>query len=153
MPQDWATTQRLLGIVLQTQVRMSGFPKGLEQVDRLFQAGGIRDDPVAQASLRVLALVCHAATDQNTEASRAFASLVALVQRQPDDFRLVWDWAPLRNLIGESKVPSLVVRRENFQKLIDAVDRDNKAAILAGLEELRDAFTTRAKVSGRPPEQ
>src|SRR5271157_5283244 len=57
LPQYWAGTQNDLGAVLQTQVRLGGFPAGLEQVDRLAQAEGIRDDPVAQASLRTLAIV------------------------------------------------------------------------------------------------
>ena len=143
LPQQWAATQNNLGIALQIQIRLDGFPKGLEQVDRLSQAEGIRNDPVAQASLRTLALVCQVATDQNAEASRAFASLVALIERQPDDFHLVWDWTPLRKLLAESKVPTLPARRESLKKLIDAVNRDNKAAILAGLEEAQGAFTGR----------
>jgi tetratricopeptide (TPR) repeat protein len=153
LPQQWARTQNNLGIALQIQIRLEGFPKGLEQVDRLSQAKGIRNDPVAQASLQTVALVCQVAADQNAEARRAFASLVALVERQPDDFHLVWDWAPLRKLIAESKVPALAARRgslQNLQKLIDAVDRANKAAILAGLKEIQDAFTARAEVPKKP---
>jgi hypothetical protein len=100
--------------------------------------------------LRALALVCHIAVNQDVEASRAFADLVALVERQPEDFRLVWDWKPLRELVAESKVPALSARRESLMKLIDAVDRDDRAAILAGLEEVRGAFTPRADVSGKP---
>jgi tetratricopeptide (TPR) repeat protein len=145
LPQQWAATQYNLGIALQIQIRLDGFPKGLEQVDRLSQAEGIRNDPVAQASLQTLALVCQVAADRDTEASRAFTSLVALVERQPDDFYLVWDWATLRKLIAESKVPSIAARRGSLHKLIDAVDRDNKAAILAGLKEVQDAFTARAE--------
>ena len=52
LPQDWALTQNNLGSALQTQVRLGGFAAGLEQVDRLAQAEGLRDDPVALASLR-----------------------------------------------------------------------------------------------------
>jgi hypothetical protein len=110
---------------------------------QLTSAEGIRNDPVAQASLRTLALACQVATDQNAEASRSFASLVALIERQPDDFHLVWDWTSLRKLLAESKVPTLPARRESLNKLIDAVNRDNKAAILAGLEEAQGAFTGR----------
>jgi hypothetical protein len=150
LPQQWATTQNNLGIALQIQIRLDGFPKGLEQSDRLSQAEGTRHDPVAQASLLTLALVCQVAADRDTEASRAFTSLVALVERQPDDFHLVWDWATLRKLIAESKVPSLAAHRGSLQKLIDAVDRDNKAAILAGLKEVQDAFTAQPKVPKKP---
>ena len=85
--------------------------------------------------MRTLALVCQVATDEYVEASRAFASLVALIERQPDDFHLVWDWTPLRKLLAESKVPTLPARHESLKTQIDAVNRDNKAAILAGLEE------------------
>ena len=145
-PQDWAATQDNLGIVLQIQLRLDGFPNGLEHVDRLSQAEGLRNDPVAQVSLRTLALVGHVATDQDAEARRTFASLVALIERQPDDFRLVWDWAPLRKLLAESKAPALSARRGSLQKLIDAVDRDHKAAMLAGLKEVQDAFAARAEV-------
>ena len=125
---------------------MGGFPAGLEQVDRLYQAEGIRDDPVAQASLRTLAIVCHVATHQDAEAGRAFASLVALVERQPADFHLVWDWTDLRDHLANSKAPPIPDRREPLRKLLDAVSRDNnKAAILAGLKEVQAAFPARAE--------
>jgi tetratricopeptide (TPR) repeat protein len=153
LPQDWAITQSSLGRAIQIQIRRDGFTRGLEQVGRLAQAEGLRDDPVAQAALRALALVCHVAADQQDEASRALVGLIDLIRRQPEDFRLVWDWAPLRALLAESKVPALSARRESLKKLIDAVERDNKAAILAGLEEVRGAFTTRAKGPGGPPEK
>jgi hypothetical protein len=121
-------------------------------VGRLAQAEGLRDDPVAQASLRTLALVCLVAADQQDEADRDFADLVALIRRQPEDFRLAWDWSSLRKLVAESNVPAISARRESLKKLIDAVDRDNRAAILAGLEEVRSAFTTRPRTAseGRP---
>ena len=73
LPQPWARTQGNLGRALQILVRLGGFPAGLDQVDRLVQAEGIRDDPVAQASLRTLAIVGQFATHQDAEASRACA--------------------------------------------------------------------------------
>ena len=146
LPQDWAQTENNLGLALQIQVRLGGFPAGLEQVDRLAQAEGIRDDPVAQASLQTLAIVCHVATHQDAEASRAFARLVALVERQPADFHLVWDWTDLRDHLANSKAPPIPARREPLRKLLDAVSRDhNKAAILAGLKEVQAAFPARAE--------
>ena len=133
---------------------MGGFPAGLEQVDRLAQAEGIRDDPVAQASLRTLAIVCHVATHQDAEASRTFASLVALVERQPADFHLVWDWTDLRDHLANSKAPPIPDRREPLRKLLDAVSRDNnKAAILAGLKEVQAAFPARAEEPALPSRQ
>ena len=146
LPQDWAQTQNNLGLTLQTQVRLGGFPAGLEQVDRLAQAEGIRDDPVAQASLQALAIVCQVATNQDAEASRAFASLVSLVERQPADFHLVWDWTDLRDHLANAKAPPIPDRREPLRKLLDAVSRDNnKAAILAGLKEVQAAFPAPAE--------
>ena len=154
LPQDWAMTQNNLGTALQIQVRLGGFPAGLEQVDRLAQAEGIRDDPVAQASLRTLAIVCQVATHQDAEAGRAFASLVALVERQPADFHLVWDWTDLRDHLANSKAPPLPDRREPLRKLLDAVSRDNnKAAILAGLKEVQAAFPARAEEPALPSRQ
>ena len=168
LPQLWATTQNNLGNALQIQVRLGGFPAGLEQVDRLEKAEGIRDDPVAQASLRTLAIVCQVATHQDAEASRAFASLVALVERQPADFHLVWDWTLLRDHLlvwdwtltllrdhlANSKAPPPPARREPLRKLLDAVRRDNnKAAILAGLKEVQAAFPARAEEPEIPSRQ
>jgi hypothetical protein len=152
LPRQWAVTQGNLGRALQIQIRLAGFPMGLEQVSRLAQTEGLRDDPVAQASLRTLAFVCHIGADQQAEAGSDFAGLVALVERQPGDFRLAWNWAPLRGLVAESKVPALSARREVLQKLFDAIGRDNKAGILAGLQEVRGAFTTPAKAE-KPPEK
>jgi tetratricopeptide (TPR) repeat protein len=149
LPYYWASTQINLGRVLQVQIGQDGFAKGLELVDRLSRAEGIRDDPVAQASLRTLALVCQVATGHGEEARRTFGSLVALVERQPDDFRLVWEWTPLRKLVAESKAPSVSAHREGLQELIDAVARDNKAAILAGLKEVQDRLISRGDEPGR----
>jgi len=133
---------------------MVGFANGLEQVDRLSQAEGIRDDPVAQASLRTLAIVCHVATHQDAKASRAFASLVALVERQPADFHLVWGWTPLRDHLANEKAPPIPDRREPLRKLLDAVSRDNnKAAILTGLKEVQAAFPARAEEPAIPIRQ
>ena len=146
LPQYWATTQNNLGTTLQIQVRLGGFAAVLEQVDRLAQAEGIRDDPVAQASLRTLAIVCHVATHQDAEAGHTFASLVALVERQPADFHLIWDWTDLRDHLANSNAPPIPDRREPLRKLLDAVSRDhNKVAILAGLKEVQAAFPARAE--------
>jgi hypothetical protein len=150
LPYYWATTQKNLGLTLQIQIGLYGFAKGLDLVDRLSQAEGIRDDPVAQASLRTLALVCQIATERGNEARRTFGSLVALVERQQDDFCLVWNWAPLRKLVAESKAPSVSAHREGLQKLIDAVGRDNKAAILAGLREVQNALTAPGEPATQP---
>ena len=73
LPQPWARTQGNLGRALQILVRLGGFPASLDQVDRLAEAKGTRDDPVAQASLRTLAIVGQFATNQDAEASRAGA--------------------------------------------------------------------------------
>ena len=154
LPQQWARTQKILGLALQILVQLGGFPAGLDQVDRLAQAECIRDDPVAQASLRTLAIVCQVATHQDAEASRAFASLVALVERQPADFHLVWDWTLLRDHLANAKAPPIPDRRELLRKLLDAVSRDNnKAAILAGLKEVQAAFPGRAEEPALPSRQ
>ena len=116
---------------------MGGFPAGLEQVDRLSQAEGIRDDPVAQASLRTLAIVCHVATHQDAEAGRAFASLVTLVERQPPDFHLVWDWQPLRSYLKETEINHVKAHRQVLLQLLDAVSRDKRQAILDGLKDVQ----------------
>jgi len=83
-------------------------------------------------------------TNQDAEASRAFARLVALVERQPDDFHLVWDWTPLREHLARSDAPPIPARREVLGKLLDAANRENKSAILAGLKEVQNEFTVRA---------
>jgi hypothetical protein len=164
LPQPWAQTQNNLGRALQVQIGRYGFAKGLELVDRLSQAEGIRDDPVAQASLQTLAVVCQIATDQRDKARGTFQSLVALVERQPDDFHLVWNWARLRKLVAESMEASvagavagfsasLSTHREGLQKLIDAVAKENKAAILAGLKEVQDQLLSRGNEPVKQPRQ
>ena len=145
LPQDWAMTQTILGRALHIQILLGGFPAGRAQVDRLAQADGLRDDPVAQASLGALAIVCLVATHQDAEASRAFASLVTLVERQPADFHLVWDWTLLRFFLTKSDIEPIKTRRESLLRLLDAVSRDNKAAILADLKEVQEAFAARAE--------
>ena len=88
------------------------FPERSRASRSSLTGGGRRDDPVAQVSLRTLAIVCQVATHQDAEAGRTFASLVALVERQPADFHLVWDWTDLRDHLANSKAPPLPARRE-----------------------------------------
>jgi tetratricopeptide (TPR) repeat protein len=144
-PQDWLRTQKNLGDALQAEIHLSGFATGLQQLGRLAQAEGLRDDPIFQASQLTLAVLCHVAVDQEGEASYAFASLIGLVRRQPEDFRLIWDWSPAREIIAKSTVPAISVRREGLNYLITAVTRDNKAAMLADLEKAKTVFATRAE--------
>ena len=119
------------------------FPKRASTGRSSLTRGGHPQRPGRAGAVADAHLVCQVATDEDAEAGRAFASLVALIERQPDDFHLVWDWTPLRKLLTESKVTTLPARRERLKTLIDAVNRDNKAAILAGLEEAQGAFTGR----------
>ena len=79
------------------------------------------------------------------------AKLVTLVERQPGDFRLVWDWTPLRKLLTESRLRTISSRRESLAKLILAVDAENKAVILAGLKEVHGAFEAWGEAPGKPP--
>ena len=58
LPQQWAETQTNLGCCAPEPDPARRLAEGCEQVDRLSRAEGLRDDPVAQASLRTLTLVC-----------------------------------------------------------------------------------------------
>ena len=147
LPQQWTMTQTILGRALHIQTLLGGFPAGRAQVDRLAQADGLRDDPVAQASLRTLAIVCLVATHQDAEASRAFASLVTLVERQPADFHLVWDWNPLCSYLTNSDIEPIKARREPLQKLLDAVSRDNNKAAMGGVTAVEAGATARPSPS------
>jgi hypothetical protein len=148
LPRQWRVTQINLGRVLQLQIRLDGFSTGLEQVSRLLQADGLRDDPAAQASLRTLAIVCDAATERNADASRDFAALVALIKQQPDDFHLVWDWSQLRSLITVSDALGAKAHRQALLDLLDAVSRNNRQPILDGLTELELVFSDTHKKGG-----
>jgi tetratricopeptide (TPR) repeat protein len=141
LPQDWATTQNNLGDALQTLVRRHRFTRGLEQIGRLSKADGLRDDPVAQASLKALAVFALTARAQHAESERALGELVVMVERQPDDFRLVWDWSTLRTFLAESKDPAIVARRDGLSKLLDALEpgRDRKT-LLARFKSLSGDF-------------
>jgi hypothetical protein len=142
-------TQNNLGLALQVQVILGGFPLGLEQVDRLARAQGLRDDPVARVSLGTLAILCLVANEQYAEASRDLASLVDLIESLPADFHLVWDWAPLRHHLEETNAVAVRARRESLLKLLSSVSRENKSAILAGLKEVQGEFTTLSKDPGK----
>jgi hypothetical protein len=140
LPGQWAATQHNLGATLQVLVKLSGFAAGLEQVDRLSRDAAIRDDPAALAPLLTLAIVCQVGTGEDGESSRTFASLVALVERQPDDFHLAWDWDLLRTLIQTSETVGIKARRDPLLRLLDAVSRDDRRAILDGLKRVQGAF-------------
>jgi tetratricopeptide (TPR) repeat protein len=150
LPQDWTMTQKNLGRALQTLIRLYGFPSAPEQVARLSQTDGLRDDPVASASLKALASFALAASAQDAQARRALAELVAMIERQPDDFQLVWEWSTLRTFLAESADPAIVAHCETLSKLLDALEpgRDRKA-LLAKLKSLNGSFptpdTTKAK--------
>jgi hypothetical protein len=141
LPRAWATTQAYLGNALQVLVSREGFAEGLRRIDRLSSADGLRDDPVAQASLRALAAFAQAASGRDADAGRVLGELVAMVERQPDEFRLVWEWATLRKFLADSQDPVVVARREGLTKLLDALEPDrDRAALLAGLKGLAGAF-------------
>ncbi|HKM54983.1 MAG TPA: tetratricopeptide repeat protein, partial [Isosphaeraceae bacterium] len=122
LPQDWAMTQDNLGNALQIQVRLGGFPAGLEQVDRLGQAEGLRDDPVAQASLRTLAIVCHVATR--------------------DDLPQLW--ATTQNHLGNA-LTDLGERQggsEGQRRLSEAVEADRLALTVYTRDDLPQLWAT-----------
>jgi hypothetical protein len=153
LPRQWGMTQRNLGLALQLQIGIAGFPKGLEQVDQLRQAEGTRDDPVAQAALRALAVVGLVATNRDAEAGRQLASLIALIERQPDDFRLVWDWGQLRSLITRSEAVGVQAHRQALLGILEAVSRDKRHAILNGLKEVEGAFLGQSKNPKKAPRE
>ena len=109
-------------MALQAQIIVNGFPACLMQIDRLSHEEGIRNDPVAVASLQALAVVCQAGMNQHAEASRSFEGLVALVERQPEDFHFPWDWDRLRNyLIYRPGIRT--IETAPLLRLVDAVSR------------------------------
>jgi len=137
LPQRWAMTQYNLGTTLQVLVAVHGLPGCLEHVGSLTRDPAIRDDPASLTPLHALAVVCHAGMGQNAETRRVLADLVALVERQPDDFRLAWNWDRLRDFITGSKAEGIKVHRELLLGLIDAVSQDDREAILAGLNKIK----------------
>ncbi|HKM53698.1 MAG TPA: hypothetical protein VJY33_09830 [Isosphaeraceae bacterium] len=59
------------------------------------------------------------------------------MERQPDDFHLVWDRAPVRSLIKESKDEGIKARREPLLHLLDPVSRNKRQANLDGLKDVQ----------------
>jgi hypothetical protein len=104
-------------------------------------------------SLQALAVFVQAASAKEAEAGRALGQLVALVERQPDDFQLVWEWSTLRTFLAESKDPAIVARRESLSKPLDALEpgRDRKAR-LARLKSLSGEFPRAAVEAAKRPE-
>ncbi len=137
MPANWTWTQNSLGITLQMLVPREGFAKGVERIERLATADGLREDPVAQISLRALAVFEFAASGRNGEARRSLAGMVSLIEGQQGDFRLVWNWSNLRSFVAELTDPTVVARRGNLTKLLDALEpgRD-RATLLDALKGL-----------------
>jgi len=150
-PNDWAMTQNNLGMTLQDLATAHGLPGCIEHVGRLTREPAIRDDPATLAPLQALAIVCHAGMGHDSEARRLLVELVALVERQPHDFRLAWNWKPLRDFITESKAEGIKVHRDPLLRLIDAVSRGDRAAILGGLEATRKVLAVRDQPSEKAP--
>jgi tetratricopeptide (TPR) repeat protein len=151
LPQQWAQTQKNLGLALQSLVGLGGFTAGVAQFDRLTRDEGIRDDPAALAPLLTFAIVCNVGTGDDRQASRTFASLTGLVERQPDDFRMAWEWDPLHSLIQTSETEAIKTRRESLHRLLDAVSQANRLAILDGLKQLQEEFPSQAQDSKKEP--
>jgi hypothetical protein len=145
LPGPWAMVQRNLGRAIQIRARLAGFPAALEQVKRLERSNGLRDDPVAQSSLRTLALVCQLATEEDVEATRTLTGLIGHIERQPGVFRLVWDWDRLRSLIRESVADGIRVHRERLLNLLGAVSGSSRRQVLAGLKKVEDGLTRRSE--------
>jgi tetratricopeptide (TPR) repeat protein len=137
---EWESAQNALGLVLQYRLSLSGFRDELSLIAELSNTDGVRDDPHIQASLQTLAVVCHVGANQNTEASRTFIGLVELIQLQPAEFVLGWSWKPLREYLARSSDSAITARRRSLEQFLNAIDGENKAAILGRLQELRDVF-------------
>jgi tetratricopeptide (TPR) repeat protein len=141
LPDDWALTQANLAEALQGIIIVGGFPAGLRAIDRLSRAAELKDDPPAQAALATLEVFCRFATGQDAEARRSLAALIARVERQDDEFHLVWDWSRLRGHLAKLDSPPVPARRQALFTLLGAVGPERKKAdILTGLKKASDAL-------------
>ena len=78
---------------------------------------------------------------------------VALVERQPDDFRLVWDWTRLRSFLARSEIETIKARRKTLLGLLDAVAREDRKAILEGLKAIQSEFPAQADGPEKAPRE
>jgi len=145
-PKDWAVARVNLGRTLQAQAIRGDFAGCLDQIERLSRNNASRDDPVAGAFLRTLAIVCRIAAGQADAAGRDLDALMALIERQPADFRIAWDWGPLKTFVAGSEFEAVKPRRRPLVRLVDAASGGNRAAILAGLKDAKAELATGAGV-------
>jgi hypothetical protein len=144
-PQNWVLTQKNLGITLQLLAVRHGFPRCLELVGELINDHGIRNDPATQSSLLALAVACHAASGDEAAARRTLSNLLALIDHQPDNFHLVWNWGPLQEAVAKADAKAVKAYRKPLLRLLDAVSRDKRQAILDGLKEVQGGFSGKAE--------
>ena len=134
-------TQNSFGIAIQLLIARGGLPPGPRTCRPPRREPTALGADLAQASLRALTVYLLAASGKDAEAGRALAELVGLVEGQAGDFRLVWNWSPLRTSLAESKDEAVVARREKLSQWLDALQpgRDREA-LLADLRKLAQAF-------------
>jgi hypothetical protein len=65
-------------------------------------------------------------------------TLLERIAAQPEDFRVTWTFSGTRHFIGQH--PSLAPHRAWLQQFFDAVEGQDRQAILAGLQATRAAF-------------
>jgi hypothetical protein len=139
--------QNNVGHALQDLFARAGATVCLYQIQLLARDPAIRDEPTALAPLLGLTFVCHTVTGRNAEAGRAIDDLVGLVERQPQDFRLPWSWKPLKDFLPQVYDRDVKRHPEILLQLVEALSRNSRDAIAAGLKEVRAGFA-RACSSG-----
>jgi tetratricopeptide (TPR) repeat protein len=91
-----------------------------------------------QVALQALAIANLLARNQGELVPGTIETLLERIAAQPEDFRVNWAFAGTRHFISQH--PGLAPHRAWLQQFFDAVEGQNRQAILAGLQAARAAF-------------
>ena len=92
-----------------------------------------------QVVLEAIAIANLLALDQGGLVPGRIETLLERIAAQPEDFRVTWTFAGTRHFIGQH--PGLAPYRAWLQQFFDAVEGQDRQAILAGLQAASAAFT------------
>jgi hypothetical protein len=131
-PEDWSA----LSDFAEKHLTTGRFSECAERLAMLLSNPAI-EAPV-QVALQTLAIANLPALNQGELVPGKIEAMLERMAAQPEDFRVTWTFSGTRHFIGQH--PTLAPHRAWLQQFFDAVEGQDRQAILAGLQAARAAF-------------
>ena len=80
-----------------------------------------------------------------------YEDALKVIERQPKEFRIGWDFSWLRGIIEQSDAEALAAHRAFLLGVLDAASKGSREAVLSGLRRLRQRPDVRDGINVNEP--